>query len=209
MEGVRKCKEECEVIIRTVNESAVAVHTYSVSKRVGMASIFGLRKRVNNGKYDMYKKASYMNRTVEEPNRSVRAPTFSSPRMIFGRRPFQVTLATTSPAEFVIIVCLNSALRSHCGSGSGCFGEDDMLDTDLDDDATGEGGRTTEQIFCSSGTSAGGNNTVVISYARSPVATSRRDVLSMSGAVNLNSIVKSCEWVNERANQHVLISQCD
>jgi len=31
----------------TVKESAVAVHTYSVSKRVGIASSFGLKK-VNN-----------------------------------------------------------------------------------------------------------------------------------------------------------------
>jgi len=142
---------------------------------VGIASIFG------------------MNRTVEDPKRSVRAPTFSSPRIIFGRRPFQVTLATTSPAVFVITVCLNSALRSHCGSGRGCFGEDDALDTDFDDDATGVEEGIREEVFGSSEISEGGKSTVTISNARSPVAISTRDVLSMSGFVNLSSIVKSCE----------------
>lgn len=137
--------------------------------------------------------APYMNRTVEEPKRSVRAPTFSSPMMIVGRRPFQVTLATTSPAASVIAVCLHSALGSHCGSGEGrgCFGEEDALDTHLDDEATDEGGRVLEATegFCSAGISMGGNNMVTMSYARSPVETSMREVLSMSGAVNLSNIV--------------------
>jgi hypothetical protein len=143
---------------------------------------------------DMMHQASYMNRTVEEPKRSVRAPTFSSPMMIVGRRPFQVTLATTSPVAFVMAVCLHSALGSHCGSGggSGCFGEEDTLDTHFDDDATDEGGRvleTTEEGFCSSEISTGGNSIVTMSYARSPVETSMRDVFSMSGVVNLSNIV--------------------
>lgn len=148
-----------------------------------------------------------MNRTVEEPKRSVRAPTFSSPMTIFGRRPFHVTLATTSPAASVTVVRLHSGLRSHSGSGggSGCFGEEDALDTHFDDDATDEGGNaleTTEEGFCSSGISAGGNNIVTMSYARSPVETSTRDVFSMSGVVNLSNIAKNCGWAtNGRAGR--------
>jgi len=153
--------------------------------------------------------SSYMNRTVEEPKRSVRAPTFSSPMMIVGRRPFQVTLATTSPAASVMVVCLHSTLGSHCGSGdgSGCLGEEDALDTHFDDDATDGGGRvrvleTTEEGFCFSGISMGGNNMVTMSYARSPVETSMRDVFSMSGAVNLSNIAKSGERaMNWRAGE--------
>jgi hypothetical protein len=41
---VEECKMESRVMVRTVKESAVAVHTYSVSKRVGIASIFGLKE---------------------------------------------------------------------------------------------------------------------------------------------------------------------
>jgi hypothetical protein len=41
---VEKCELESIVMVRTVKESAVAVHTYSVSKRVGIASIFGLKE---------------------------------------------------------------------------------------------------------------------------------------------------------------------
>lgn len=41
---VEKCKVESIVMVHTVNESAVAVQMYSVSKRVGIASIFGLKE---------------------------------------------------------------------------------------------------------------------------------------------------------------------
>jgi len=129
-----------------------------------------------------------MNRTVDEPKRSVKAPTFSAPIMMVGRRPFQDTLATTSPAASVMAVCLHWALRSCCDSrgGSGCFGEGDALDTHFDDDATDDGGRILEpEGFCSS---MGGDNIVTMSYARSPVETSIRDVFSMSGVVNLSNI---------------------
>jgi len=143
-----------------------------------------------------------MNRTVEEPKRSVKAPTFSSPIMMVGRRPFQVTLATTSPAASVMAVCLHSVLRSYCGSGggSGCFGEEDALDTHFDDDATDDGGGILET--CSS---MGGDNIVTMSYARSPVETSMRDVFSMSGVVNLSNIGKNCGWASRKARRRVLI----
>jgi len=42
--NVERWKMESIVIVCTVKESAVAVHTYSVSKRVGIASIFGLKE---------------------------------------------------------------------------------------------------------------------------------------------------------------------
>lgn len=41
---VEKWRMKSKVMVHTVKESAVAVHTYSVSKRVGIASIFGLKE---------------------------------------------------------------------------------------------------------------------------------------------------------------------
>lgn len=171
---------------------------------------------------------THMKRTVVDPNRSVKAPT-SSPQMVMvGCLPFQRISATTVPEELVIVVRRFSFLRGSSGSyGSDCFtkaGEDDAIVGE--GDSVEEGGLESQVVCpeetecgrqrdsCSTNSSSNSlTTTVTISYALSPVVTSVRDVLSISGAVNLSNMMgsrneggvlrgKFYRWVGSHSNRH-------
>jgi len=139
---------------------------YSVSKRVGIARILG-RKR-----------------TVEEPKRSVNGPIFSSPIVMSGFRPSHIISATTFPPALLIFVRRLSLDPEVCicGTEEGYLEEEAIAFDDNDDcsPAVDEDERDSGATI----------RTVSISYAFSPVATSTREVLSISAAVNLSSILE-------------------
>jgi len=164
---------------RTQRESAVASQTYSVSNRVGMARTLGIK------------------RTVDEPNNSERPPIFSSQMVISGFLPCQITSTIVLPEASVIVVRRRSGESlgfEDCESGVSRFAQW----TEDDEEEGSEPERTTDPVAEKGaeperegvlGSSA--RSSVVISKARSPVATSMREELSMSGEVNLSNMVDS------------------
>lgn len=110
-----------------------------------------------------------MKRTVEEPKKLVKPPMCSWPTVISGCRPFQISEATTLPAESVMVV--RRRLRGVVELSS----EDHELEED------GVFGWESLQFSTLS-------STVEIAYARSPDATSMRAVFSRSAAANLSNI---------------------
>lgn len=133
-----------------------------------------------------------MNGTVDEPKRSVRAPTFSLPMVISGRRPCQWMDAITAPEALVTVVNrLSVSLASSLRGGEDFLFTNDA-EGDEDDEVEGTG-PVSVSVFADDGAS-----TVRILYARSPVATSISAVLSISEAVNLYNMVAQCSSGGKR-----------
>jgi len=109
---------------------------------------------------------------------------------------------TTVPEELVMVVRRLSFLRGSSGSsGCDCFkkaGEDDaivgegdsVLGSQVVRPEEAECDRQRNSCFTNSSSNSS-TRTVTISYALSPVVTSVRDVLSISGAVNLSNMMGS------------------
>lgn len=126
-------------------------------------------------KCNIFHDNTHKKRTVEEPKRSVNGPIFSSPIVMSGFRPSHVISATIFPPAFLIFVRRLDF--------EGCTGEGDLEEEAIafDDD---------NNCGLAFGDSGAAIRTVSISYDLSPVATSTREVLSMSAAVNFSSILE-------------------
>lgn len=111
-----------------------------------------------------------MKRTVEDPNRSVRPPTCSSPMVISGCRPFQIIDATGCPDESMTVVRRRLQRK---GGAEENFSEQEVQ---------AENSFVCETMPLSAGT-------VTIEYTRAPDATSISAVFNMSAVVNLSSIL--------------------
>lgn len=140
----------------------------------------------------MQKKTNaYMKRTLVDPKRSERPPTFSPLMDMVGRRPFQLTSARVFPVGPVIVVRLSSAFErlSELEDGARFLrkeGEDPTMVGDL-----GFEEDVSDKLGSSSGETDVETGRVTILYAHWPVPTSRSVVFSISGEVNLSSIVES------------------
>jgi len=118
-----------------------------------------------------------------------------------GLRPFQVISAIIFPTASLIFVCLLSQLVASSdveGSLCCCIGKRDLEEEAkaFDDN---DRGLTFDEDEKDSGMLVEAIRTVTISYTLPPVATSTREVLSISASVNLSSILvgESCDGVNE------------
>lgn len=131
----------------------------------------------------IYRSDTHRKRTVEEPKRLVNAPILSSPIVMSGLRPSHMISATIFPPAFLIFVRrLSPDLEGCiCGTGEGDL-EEEAIAFDDDNDCG--------PAFDEDKDSCASTRTVSISYALSPVATSTREVLSISAAVNLSSILE-------------------
>lgn len=110
-----------------------------------------------------------MKRTVEDPNRFVKPPMCSSPTVISGCRPFQISDATRCPEESVMVV--RRRLRGVM-------------------DKSPEVHELEEDSFCCASLQISmPSSTVAMEYARSFDATSMRVVFSRSAVVNLSNIL--------------------
>ena len=126
---------------------------------------------------------THRKRTVVEPKRSVNGPTFSSPIVMSGFRPSHKMLATIFPPALLIFVRRLSFVVEGCicGTGGGDLDEEAIAFDDNDcSPASDEDERDSGAVI----------STVSISYTLPPVATSTKEVLSISTAVNLSSILE-------------------
>ena len=126
---------------------------------------------------------THRKRTVEEPKRSVNGPIFSSPIVMSGFRPSHIISATIFPPALLIFVRRLSPDLGVCI----CAAEEG----DLEEEATAFDDNDCGPAVDEDGRNSGSAmRTVSISYALTPVATSTREVLSISAAVNLSSILE-------------------
>ena len=129
---------------------------------------------------NIFRNDTHRKRTVEDPNRSVNGPTFSSPIVMSGFRPTHIMSATIFPPTLLIFVRRLSPEVEGCicGTGEGVL-EEEAIAFDCSP-ASDEDEKDSGAVI----------STVSISYALPPVATSTREVLSISAAVNLSSILE-------------------
>ena len=126
---------------------------------------------------------THRNRTVEEPKRSVNEPIFSSPILMSGFRPSHIISATIFPPALLIFVRRLSPDLEGCICGTG--------EGDLEEEAVAFDDNDCAPAFNEDERDSGvAIRTVSISYALTPVVTSTREVLSISAAVNLSSILE-------------------
>jgi hypothetical protein len=149
-------------------------------------------------KCNIFRDDTHRKRTVEEPKRSVNAPIFSSPIVMSGFRPSHIISATIFPPAFLIFVRRLSPDFEGCicGTGEGDLEEEAIA---FDDNDCGPAFDEDEKY---SGVAI---RTVSISYALSPVATWTREVLSISAAVNLSSILEGniCDEEYARGQSYI------
>ena len=130
---------------------------------------------------------THRKRTVVEPKRSVNGPILSSPIVMSGFRPSHRISATTFPPALLIFVRRLSLEVKGCICGTGV--------ADLVEEAIALDDDDCSPAFDGDERDSGATiRTVSISYALTPVATSTREVLSISAAVNLSSIVEGNIW---------------
>ena len=125
---------------------------------------------------------THRKRTVEEPKRSVNEPIFSSPIVMSGFRPSHIISATIFPPALLIFVRRLSPDLEACICGA--------EEEDLEEEAIAFDDNDFSPAFDEERDSGATIRTVSISYALPPVATSTREVLSISAAVNLSSILE-------------------
>lgn len=134
-------------------------------------------------KCNIFRDDTHRKRTVEVPKRSVNGPIFSSPIVMSGFRPSHIISATIFPPALLIFVRRLSPDPEGCilcGTG----------ERDLEEEAIAFDDNDCSPAFDEDERHSGATiGTVSISYALQPVAISTREVLSISAAVNLNSIL--------------------
>ena len=134
-------------------------------------------------KCNIFRDDTHRKRTVEEPKRSVNGPIFSSPIVMSGFRPSHIISATIFPRALLIFVRRLSPDPEGCICGT--------EEEDLEEEAIAFDDNDCSLVFDEDKRDSGATiRAVSISYALSPVATSTREVLSISAAVNLSSILE-------------------